>query len=70
MHTSSPAQALYFWGRFGGGGALLRLKNRHSFLYAPTQYESHRLRQETLLKRIFSNQESPLAIESRAFLYF
>ena len=47
MGILMPAVALYFEGRFWGRGAFDDQENRLSSLYAPSQYQSHRLRQET-----------------------
>ena len=59
----------FFEGQFEGRGLFRRPENLHFSLWRTSQVGSHRLRQETLLKRIFNNQRSPLAMKLRAFLF-
>ncbi len=59
-----------FEGQFEGRGLFCRPENSHFSLWRTSQVVSHRLRQETLLERIFNKQRSPLAMTLRAFLFW
>lgn len=69
MHACIFGLLLRFEGQFEGRGLFRRPENLHFSLWRTSQVGSHRLRQETLLERIFNNQRSPLAMTLRAFLF-
>ncbi len=67
MRNCALDAVVFFEGQFEGRGLFCKPENSLFSLWRTSQVGSHRLRQETLLERIFNNQRSPLAMNRHEF---